>query len=233
MMSDQEPLAQFQAWYRQARAQGLLGDPINSATAKSSQYNLLKLAFYAAWAQRGPQAGPTAAADAVLKLETYSPEREEPYRASQGFMPAPNVMGYQPDYAQYGTVTGRIPRYDVPGQAPYGPPPVTRIDDYTRVEPQGVSAPGLPDGDPALAHRQAQLYVETKAMPAITADTAGFPLPGPLKHVTTVWDGDKPGPGYDLEARTRPPQEPAWEMYGASGPVPTPLSVQEDADASS
>lgn len=107
----------------------------------------------------------------------------------------------EPDLIQHGTVTGRIgpvppppqhpvgPVFDIPGQAPYGPPPVTRIEDYTAIgltdweppaEGPGVRRPepGMPGWLSEKDRAKDQRYVPTTTMVALPDDTnPGFRVP--------------------------------------------------------
>lgn len=197
-MSNGYAQQQFREWYDQLQATGGLGDPISVATDRTSQFSMLRMAWTAAWEARGAVAQEKT--DALRRA--YSPEGSaevaaEPFRAR---VPHSDLTQYRT-----GRFRPELPLY--PGPLPAlgeqspgwreGPPPVTRIDDYTRVDIpafpiqfQGTSEPGQPPSELFGPGQEDQRYAPTTTMAALPDDTnPGFRVPPQFGAVQTVWDG--------------------------------------------
>lgn len=216
MNEDTEPLVQFQAYY---------GSAAQKSLESESGYVQLREAFYAGYRARPQEPiAPSRDALSVRKdiLRRYSPPQPSfrPGDGSADYLPAP-------DFIQHGTVTGRIPRPDGPitrenfmlqaGNAPRMDQrePVDYADKARRFhEVYGVEPAKVVAGpDPETLER---IHDQLKAKgvveyPAPVIDTA----PVGLEHTETVWDGD------------------TTMQFGARGPVPTALSLQEDENEAS
>ena len=149
----------FREWYDQLQATGGLGDPIIVATDRTSQFSMLQQAWTAGWEARAKHtADKTEAFRLAYSADGERERQEEPFQVQEGSWvrgimnkarPEQSPGTIEPDYIQHGTITGRIPREPVRypsgpfdglrplgqqhGYLPSGPPPVTRIDDYTPV----------------------------------------------------------------------------------------------------
>jgi hypothetical protein len=203
-VNEETPLTQFQEWYGSRARAGLDGQ---------SEYVKFREAFFAGYAARPrPPIEPSrdALIDKTSRMARY-------YRGT--YLPSPQYDDLPPsDYIQRGTVTGRMPPFDYiktdfPQRTPQppredfelraGPGPETlgRIHDKLRDTGQ-VDYPVEPPADSTNPGFPAVTRSDTKLMPALTPDLLDDPA---FEHTDTVWNG----------------------QYGAPGPVPTPLSVQE------
>lgn len=214
-MNGSELEQMFTEWWPQGRAWWIQNS--------ESVQNLVKKAFYDAWRMRDDQLARIARTPDSSRV----PEPVKsgpPMLVAHGPVPAPGEQS--PGWRDY-------PGQHASQQHLPGPPPVTRITDYTPVQPpepslrpadhpqwspgrfEGTSELGvMPRLAPVMAsddHRERQRYVETQMMPAIAESGPQF------EHTDTVWDGQE-----DRPAATRafpalnPGQREVWEA-GVTG----------------
>jgi hypothetical protein len=117
-----------------------------------------------------------------------------------------------PDFIQHGTITGRFPTRQ---------PPPPREDFELRAGPDPATLERISGKLRATGQVEYPVSDDTRDFPAVTrADTSLMPAQPGLEHVQTVWKGDD-SPFWD--------QDPDETMhFGAPGPVPTALGIQED-----
>ena len=195
-MTDNDPLAQFHAWYDKQQ----LGPG-------ETPYTIARAAFFAGHAARpaDPIAPSRDALDPPGYLARYREsvvrKYDRPYQPDTGYQAGP--------YGRGTTFSSGFPvRKPVP-------------QELRRVEP--VAGPS----QETLARIHDKLRAEGQVDYPVDSTNPGFPavtglLPVPdlaedtgLEHVATVWDGEM---AQDDEL---------WRYWGASGPVQTPLSVQD------
>lgn len=226
-----EPLEQFQTYY---------GSQAQRAVAGEAEYVRLREAFYAGHRARPaePLEPSRTVLDGARRLEKarrfqqvygvppekvrdlgeYAPEPLydglRPVGRQHGYLPAPG-WDVPPDYVQHGTVTGRFPqRKPVP-------------EELRRVEPvAGPDQATMERIAEQLRQKGVSEYPSPRPMPPADSTNPGFPAvdarPVGLEHVTTVWDGEMaPEEAAEIDKTIQ---------FGSPGPVPTPLSLSEDAD---
>jgi hypothetical protein len=200
---DQEPLTQFQDFYHAStRRPGF---------TEQSFYAQLRAAFYAGYAARPrPPIEPSRDAldDANRYLRAYGerfPQKprqiiDAPYGEAE--LAAHKYLAAEPDFIQHGTITGRFPRRD--------PDKARRMAEAYGIEQvAGPSPETLERIHTKLTQDGVVEYPSDSTnpgFPAVTrSDTQLMPTTPGFEYTETVWE----------------------PRYGASGPVPTPLGIEE------
>jgi hypothetical protein len=177
-----------------------------AALDSQSEYAKFREAFFAGFAAR-PRPPIEPSRDALIektsRLARYYREAYVPNRGQKDvpWMPAP-------EFTQHGTITGRFPRRD--------PDKGRRMAEAYGVEPvAGPSPETLERIHTKLTQDGVVEYPEPPAdftnpgFPAVTrADTQLMPTTPGFEYTETVWE----------------------PRYGAPGPVPTPLGIQDDGN---